>query len=75
LHAAASEALFFRSLSAVQPLDGIVSELLLYSNLILARQVDQNTGLQFPVGAAMYSDMAVIQLHQEGRNHTYMPLN
>jgi hypothetical protein len=59
----------------VQPLDGIISELILYSNLILARQVVQNTGLQFPVGAVMNSDMAVIQIHQEGRNHAYMPLN
>jgi hypothetical protein len=38
-------------------------------------QENKVTGKQSAVNAAICSGVAVLQLHQEGGNHAYMPLN
>jgi hypothetical protein len=76
LHAAASEAVFFVSLSAEQPLGSNASGILLYPFISSWQDIWTNTQHnKLQSVQPWYSGVAVIQLHQEAGNHVYMPSN
>jgi hypothetical protein len=75
LQAAASEAVFFASLSAEQPMDGNISgcfTLSSYHDKTIWTNTQHN---KLQSVQPWYSGVAVILLYQEAGNHTYMHSN